>query len=247
MLTFAKSWAVPALWPPETWESAGPMTDPSNAVFLSYASQDAEVARRICEALRAGGIEVWFDQSELRGGDAWDKAIRRQIRTCALFIPIVSRNTHAREEGYFRLEWKLAVDRSHLMTGTKAFLLPVVIDDTRDDDEHVPDKFREVQWTRLTDGNATPNFVERISRLLSPAEAHAAGIVSGSAVASKTATSYSSATRRIPPAASVFAAAVVLTAGYVAVDKLVLSKRGTHSGPSMLNGPSVVSVPAAIP
>jgi hypothetical protein len=46
------------------------VTEPSHAVFLSYASQDAQAAQRICEALRAAGIEVWFDQSELRGGDA---------------------------------------------------------------------------------------------------------------------------------------------------------------------------------
>jgi len=32
------------------------MTDSTKAVFLSYASQDAEAARRICEALRAAGI-----------------------------------------------------------------------------------------------------------------------------------------------------------------------------------------------
>lgn len=43
---------------------------PAGVVFLSYASQDAEAAKRICEALRAAGVEVWFDQSELRGGDA---------------------------------------------------------------------------------------------------------------------------------------------------------------------------------
>ena len=60
------------------------MTEPSRAVFLSYASQDAEAAQRICEALRAAGIEVWFDKSELRGGDAWDQKLRRQIRDCAL-------------------------------------------------------------------------------------------------------------------------------------------------------------------
>jgi hypothetical protein len=106
------------------------MTEHSKAVFLSYASEDAEAALRICTALRAAGIEVWFDQSELRGGDAWDAAIRRQIKNCGLFIPIISRNTHFREEGYFRLEWKIAVDRSHLMSTHKAFLLPVVIDDT---------------------------------------------------------------------------------------------------------------------
>ena len=144
------------------------MTEPSHAVFLSYASQDAEAAQKICEALRAAGIEVWFDQSELRGGDAWDRSIRKEIKTCALFIPVISRNTHERDEGYFRLEWKLAVDRSHLMTGNKAFLLPVVIDDTRDDDENVPDRFREVQWTRLRAGEAPPAFVQRVQRLLAP-------------------------------------------------------------------------------
>ena len=83
------------------------MSEPNGAVFISYASQDTEAAKRICDALRAGGIEVWFDQSELRGGDIWDTTIRRQIKTCRLFIPVISRNTHAREEGYFRLEWKL--------------------------------------------------------------------------------------------------------------------------------------------
>src|SRR5579862_6457555 len=87
------------------------------SVFISYASQDAEAAQRICEALRSASIEVWFDKSELRGGDAWDQSIRRQIKNCALFIPVISRSTHERDEGYFRLEWRLAVDRTLLMTG----------------------------------------------------------------------------------------------------------------------------------
>ena len=93
----------------------------TQAIFLSYSSDDADAARRICEALRAAGLEVWFDQSELRGGDAWDASIRKQIKECALFVPMISANTNAREEGYFRLEWKLAVDRSHLIADHKAF------------------------------------------------------------------------------------------------------------------------------
>jgi len=52
--------------PSQVATAAGP-------VFLSYASQDTDAACRICDALRAAGIEVWFDQSELRGGDAWDR------------------------------------------------------------------------------------------------------------------------------------------------------------------------------
>jgi TolB-like protein/Tfp pilus assembly protein PilF len=142
------------------------MTEPFKAVFLSYASQDAEAARRICEALRASGIEVWFDQSELRGGDAWDQQIRQQIHDCTLFIPIISAHTDARSEGYFRLEWKLAVDRSHLMADDTAFLVPVVIDDTQDTAARVPEKFRTVQWTRLPAGQTPAAFPQRVSALL---------------------------------------------------------------------------------
>src|SRR5437588_135950 len=149
-----------------------PVTEPSHAVFLSYASQDAEAAQRICEALRAAGIEVWFDQSALRGGDVWDQTIRKQVKTCVLFVPVISRHTHERDEGYFRLEWKLAVDRSHLMTTNKAFLLPVVVDDTGEDDENVPDRFRDIHWTRLPGGETPPAFTERVRRLVSPEPSH---------------------------------------------------------------------------
>ena len=139
------------------------------AVFLSYASEDAAAAQRICTALRAADIEVWFDQSELRGGDAWDAAIRKHIKSCALFVPVISTNTHNRIEGYFRLEWKLAIDRSYLIAADQAFLLPVVIDGTPQTDERIPDRFRELQWTRLPGGDTPPAFVEHVARLLSPA------------------------------------------------------------------------------
>ena len=158
-------------------------------MFLSYASQDAPAAELLCQALREAGVEVWFDRSELRGGDAWDSSIRKQIKACALFIPIISHNTHDRVEGYFRLEWKLGVDRSHLISADQAFLLPVVIDETRDDDERVPERFREVQWTRLPGGATSQAFVERVRRLLSgelPQESskNASPVARGAAAAS---------------------------------------------------------------
>jgi TolB-like protein/Tfp pilus assembly protein PilF len=142
------------------------MNRPTKAIFLSYASQDAEAARRICDALRAVGLDVWFDQSALRGGDAWDASIRRQIKECALFVPVISSNTQAREEGYFRREWNLAASRTLDMAEDKAFLLPVVIDATLDAKARVPEKFREVQWTHLPGGEAPQAFAERVLRVL---------------------------------------------------------------------------------
>src|ERR1700722_12834181 len=121
----------------------------SRAVFLSYASQDAELVQRIADALRAVGVEVWFDKSELRGGDAWDAKIRKQIKDCALFVPIISANTQARPEGYFRLEWHLAEQRSHLIARGRPFIVPVAIDRTTDVEALVPDAFLAVQWMRV--------------------------------------------------------------------------------------------------
>ena len=125
------------------------MSQRSQAVFLSYASEDAAAAERIAVALRGVGIEVWFDKSELRGGDAWDRQIRQQIHDCRLFLAVISAHTEARDEGYFRREWKLAVERTADMAEGKAFLVPVVIDGTTERGASVPDKFCEVQWARL--------------------------------------------------------------------------------------------------
>jgi len=143
------------------------MSEDTRAVFLSYASQDAEIARRLADALRAAGLEVWFDQSELRGGDAWDVSIRKRIKDCLLFVPVISKNTESRSEGYFRLEWKLAVDRSHLISDDQAFLMPVVIDETSDALARVPDRFRERQWSRLTGDSAFAAFAERAAQATS--------------------------------------------------------------------------------
>jgi hypothetical protein len=152
----------------ELWGGGGGVTDAGRAVFLSYASQDADAIQNLCKVLRAAGIEVWFDQSELRGGDAWDALIRKQIKGCYLFVPIISANTQSREEGYFRREWNLAVARTLDMVEDWAFLLPIVIDGISESEARVPEKFREVQWTRLPDGASLEAFVEHVRRLIAP-------------------------------------------------------------------------------
>jgi hypothetical protein len=58
--------------------------------------------KRFARPLRAAGIEVFLDQSELRGWEAWDQKIRLELHDCALFIPVISAHTASRHEGYFR-------------------------------------------------------------------------------------------------------------------------------------------------
>ena len=186
------------------------------AVFLSYASQDAAVVRRIAEALRAAGVEVWFDQNELVGGDAWDAKIRKQIAECALFVPVISASTQARLEGYFRIEWKIAARRTHAMATARAFLLPVVIDHTRDADAHVPDEFREVQWTRLPGAEAPEKFCARIKALLGGSVMEAGRPRPGERVEGAASPTIPKARHRIPAPAWIAAAVVATGALYFA-------------------------------
>jgi TolB-like protein/Tfp pilus assembly protein PilF len=165
----------------------------SGRVFLSYASEDAAAAERIATALRSVGIEVWFDKTELRGGDVWDRQIEDRIHDCRLFIPLISANTERRDEGYFRREWALAVDRTRDQAEKKTFLVPVVIDGTHQRDASVPEKFRHVQWSRLPDGHPAPHFIARIAGLLerdhvpvSPAPADSRGTEQGASAPTRT-------------------------------------------------------------
>jgi hypothetical protein len=140
---------------------------PPVTVFLSYASEDRQAARRIGDALPAYGLEVWHDESELGGGDAWDQKIRKQIRDCDYFMALVSAQTEARHEGYFRREWRLAVERTLDMADDLTFLLPVVIDDTDQAAARVPEKFLTVQWLSVPGGEPTPALEALCRRLVS--------------------------------------------------------------------------------
>src|SRR5450432_1752909 len=164
-------WLVIALTRPQcsrpTLAAAGPRTlNPSRAIFISYAREDGPAANRIAEALRSHEVEVWFDRDELRGGDVWDMKIRKQIDSCTLFMPIISTNTEARSKGYFRLEWKLAVEQTHLLMEGVPYLVPVVVDETADAAVGVPPEFRRVQWTRMPGALPSPAFVEQVKRML---------------------------------------------------------------------------------
>jgi TolB-like protein/Tfp pilus assembly protein PilF len=224
------------------------MTETSRAVFLSYASQDGEAARRICDALRAAGVEVWFDRSELRGGDAWDQKIRRQIRDCALFIPIISANTASRLEGYFRLEWDLADRRTHMIAHNKPFIVPVSVGSVPSAAADVPESFLRVQWTPLPEGEAAAHaLAERISRLVSPDGGHPSAAISGAD--SAFAANYVRPSKATPInlALLLIVLAAVLGAGYLALDKLVLSRRSTDVARKAATAGSTAPVRTSVP
>ena len=138
---------------------------PRQSIFLSYASADRAAARALRDTLEIAGLDVWLDEDELGGGEAWDAKIRNQIRTCTYFMPIISATTEVRGEGYFRREWRLAVERTLDLADDILFLVPVVIDDTRDAGARVPEKFFSVQWLRAPGGKSSAGLTELAKKL----------------------------------------------------------------------------------
>ena len=154
-----------------------------------------------------------------------------------LFIPIISVRTQARGEGYFRLEWKLAVERTHLMAEGVPFLSPVVVDDTLEGAALVPAEFLRVQWVRLPGALPTPQFVAQIKRMMEPQRPAAPGAAPAAPMAG-------AAPRRSPvPAWAVGA----ITAALVAVAAAIfMTRRPPAATPLAAAVPAAAPAPAAV-
>lgn len=146
--------------PPEESKSPG-------AIFLSYASEDRDAVIKIKESLEAEGMNVYFDKASLEEGDEYDKKLHRAIHQCSLFLPIISRNTLKKEKRYFRIEWNEAIQIEKMTPFGEVFLLPIIIDDTRLDDENLPARFQDFHMkpTSAPGGNVSPEFVARVKQL----------------------------------------------------------------------------------
>jgi formylglycine-generating enzyme required for sulfatase activity len=66
-----------------------------NQVFLSYAHEDAELARRVSDDLRAAGLAVWMAPESIQPGELWAKAIDRGLRESGIFVVMLTPNAAA--------------------------------------------------------------------------------------------------------------------------------------------------------
>ena len=87
-------------------------------VFVSYASENAEAARRIADTLiKTGFSDVWLDKKRLIVGDDWSDRIDEAISKCDFFLPIISKEADDRREGVFWAEWEAALNRARSIKG----------------------------------------------------------------------------------------------------------------------------------
>ena len=59
-------------------------------VFISYSRRDLDFVEQLAADLQAAGLDVWYDLSELKGGDDWAEEIQAAIDSSDKFIIVIS-------------------------------------------------------------------------------------------------------------------------------------------------------------
>lgn len=158
----AKYGKVPVDTPPiSPVDSAGAEEMPKGAVLISYAREDRAAAERLRTGLEQV-TDVWMDTDDLVAGDDYDLKIRRSISRCSLFVPVLSRTAAGRMEGYFRYEWKQAVNRRNQIADDFPFIVPVIVDDLRMNSEGIPEPFWASHASVLPGGETSAEFRDQV-------------------------------------------------------------------------------------
>src|SRR5215203_2496287 len=66
-------------------------------VFISYSRKDIDFARKLAADLEKAGYDVWWDITDLRGGDDWVSTLPAAIAAADFFIILLTPNSVASE------------------------------------------------------------------------------------------------------------------------------------------------------
>jgi len=115
-------------------------------IFISYASEDYNTAKRLYDDLKREGITPWLDREDLLSGQDWTITIPKIIRDSAYFLLLISENSVSKT-GYIQKEQKIALDILDEFPPDKIFIVPARLDKT----EPVYEKLKNLHWADLSD------------------------------------------------------------------------------------------------
>jgi len=127
-------------------------------IFLSHASADKSIVRKVAQRLKTQGIEPWLDESELGLGDSLIQTIEAALDSSdfvAFFISNASMNSPwVRQEMNATISRKVSEKRG-------AIVIPILLDNTE-----IPPLLRDVICLDMRNGELDEN----VSRLTSAIE-----------------------------------------------------------------------------
>lgn len=115
-------------------------------VFLSHASEDKPIVRKLCKQLSDDGFNPWFDEEHLLPGQDWNFEIEKALRQSDSILVCFSQQSYAKE-GYIQREYKKAMDYQLEKPEGAIFVIPVRLDDCE-----IPFFLRELQYVDYPSG-----------------------------------------------------------------------------------------------
>ena len=124
-------------------------------VFISYASEDRQVASDIFEALKNLNVKAWFDdrgKGEITPGHPYWEKIKSGIKHSAHFMPIITGNwmhkltntSSLKEETYMVRDWLAECRKEGTNNYLKAnYSIPVIIQNSIYNDEPITNEYVE--------------------------------------------------------------------------------------------------------
>ncbi len=113
-------------------------------VFISYAREDFEIARKLRDDLEKAGIKTWLDKEDLLPGQKWRTIISKEIRECSHFLALLSSKSLS-TRGFVQKELKMALDMLGEFPDDEIFVIPVRIEECEPADEQL----KEIHWADL--------------------------------------------------------------------------------------------------
>lgn len=126
-------------------------------IFLCYANPDKRKITTLYRNLTLAGFYPWMDKKSIHGGEKWELAIRKAIRSSDFFIICLSKNSVNRR-GFMQKEIKIALDIWDEKLEDDIFMIPVRLEDCVITHE----KLLELQWIDLYKADGFTKLVRAI-------------------------------------------------------------------------------------
>ena len=120
------------------------MAGSSPTIFISYAREDANSAKRIYDDLTSLGVKAWIDQESLLPGQNWRVAIKQGIRSCRYFLAVLSENS-VTKKGYVQKELAEALDILEEFPESEIFIIPIRLNECKPSHERLND----IHWADM--------------------------------------------------------------------------------------------------
>lgn len=133
-------------------------SSPLLRVFLCHASVDKPSVCNLYNRLLVCGIEPWFDEEKLVGGQDWELEIRRAVRASHIVIVCLSQAS-VYKAGFVQKEIRYALDVADEQPEGNIFLIPLRLELCE-----VPDRLRRWQWIDLYEPNGYSRLMKAIYR-----------------------------------------------------------------------------------